>query len=134
MYTMEFVNVAGTATVIHQTKPHKKSLPFPLTRLLTSLPSSSATYKLIMVRNTRKTLWLISSRNSLLFHPGMHILSSLSRFLKNSRLSSTFFRPVASPSPLDVAVLRWAAVRWDAAFCSAMALRMRLMRATKRVR
>ena len=41
--TIEFVNVAGIATVIHHTSPVKKSFPFPLTRLLTSLPSNSAT-------------------------------------------------------------------------------------------
>ena len=130
---MEFVNVAGIATVIHHTRPVKKSLPLPRTRLLTSRPSSSATYRLIMVRSTRKMLWLMSSRNSLLLHPGMTIFSSRSRFLKNSRFSSTFLRPVASPSLGPVLFFLWSE-RWAAAFCSAMALRMRLMRATKRVR
>ena len=40
---MEFVNVAGTAISIHHTSPFKNSFPFPLTKLLTSLPSISAT-------------------------------------------------------------------------------------------
>jgi len=54
--TIEFVNVAGTATIIHHTKPLAKSFPLPLTRLLTNLPSNSATYKLNTVLSTRNTL------------------------------------------------------------------------------
>lgn len=56
LLTMEFVNVAGTATVIHHTKPVRKSFPRPLTKLLTNLPSNSATYRLIIVLNTKNTL------------------------------------------------------------------------------
>jgi hypothetical protein len=75
--------------------------------------------------------------NSLHFHPGIHILSNLNKLLKNSRFSSTFLRPVASPSLADVLLAedeRVASRRCAAAFCSAMALRTRFMRATKRVR
>lgn len=134
-HAIELVKVAGIATTIHHTKPVRNSFPLPRTRLLTSLPSSSATYKLSSVRSTRKTLWLMSSLISLLRHPGMTIFNSRSRFLKNSRLSSTFFLTVASPSPGPIPGRRRAsACRADAAFCSEMALRMRLMRATKRVR
>lgn len=135
LLTIEFVKVAGIATVIHHTNPIKKSFPRPLTRLLTNRPSSSATYKLIIVLNTKKTVWLIINRNSLLFHPGITIFSNRNRFLKNSLFSSTFFRLVASPSLTPVALfLRSSACRTAAAFCSAIALRMRFMRATKRVR
>jgi len=133
-HTILFVNVAGTATDIHHTNPVRNSLPFPLTSALTSRPSNSATYKLIIVLNTKKTLCPIKSLNSLLFHPGIHILNNLSRFLKNSLFSSTFFLPVASPSPADVFSALLLARRNEAAFCSAMALRMRFMSATKRVR
>lgn len=134
--TIEFVKVAGTATNIHHPNPHKKSLPFPRTRLLTSLPSNSATYKLINVRSTKNTLWLINSLSSLLFHPGITIFSSRSRFLKNSRPSSTFLRFVTSPGP-DVEVNAFAfasAARCDADFCSEMAVRTRCIRAMRRVR
>ncbi|KAI7197856.1 hypothetical protein KC363_g25 [Hortaea werneckii] len=41
--SIELVKVAGIATIIHQTKPFKNAFPFPLTRLLTSWPSNSAT-------------------------------------------------------------------------------------------
>lgn len=88
--TIEFVNVAGTATAIHHTIPHKNSLPFPLTSALTSLPSSSATYRLINVRITRNTVCEISNRISLLLTPGITTFNSRNRFRKNSRLSSTF--------------------------------------------
>jgi hypothetical protein len=106
----------------------------PLTSALTNLPSNSATYRLIIVLSTKKTLCPIKSLNSLLFQPGMHIFSSLSRFLKNSLFSSTFFLPVASPSPAVVLSADLEARRKEAAFCSAMAFRIRFMRATKRVR
>jgi hypothetical protein len=127
------VNVAGTATHIHHTNPVKNSFPFPLTRLLTNSPSNFATYKLIIVLSTKKMLWLIISRSSLLFQPGMHIFNKRNKLLKNSRLSSTFLRPVASPSLPDV-LLGFASRRWAAAFCSAIALRTRFMRAMKSVR
>lgn len=132
---MEFVKVAGTATIIHQTIPMRKSLPFPRTKLLTSFPSKSATYKLRSVRATRKKLWLMRSLISVLFHPGMTIFRSLNRFLKNSRFSSTFFRLCAASS-LDI-VAPWrrdSACRNEAAFCSFMAFRMRLISAMKSVR
>ena len=134
---MELVKVAGTATAIHHTIPHRNSRPLPRTRALTSLPSSSATYRLIRVRMTRKTVWETSSRISLLLTPGMTIFNSRNRLRKNSRLSSTLrFWPTKSgeePVALDGKASRW---RWReaAAFCSLMALRMRLARATKRVR
>ena len=54
--TIEFVNVAGMATVIHHTRPFRKSPPLPLTKLLTKRPSSSATYRLIIVLSTRNTV------------------------------------------------------------------------------
>lgn len=130
--TMEFVKVAGTATIIHQTSPVKKAFPFPLTRLLTSLPSSSATYRLNSVLITRKTLWLIINLNSWLFHPGITILSSRRRFRKNSLFSSTFFG-LPSGAVVLVFCLLACALR-TAAFCSAIALRIRLIRATKRER
>lgn len=122
------------ATIIHHTRPFKNSLPLPRTRLLTNFPSSSATYRLIIVLNTKKMLWLMISLNSLLLHPGMQILSNRRRFLKNSRFSSTFFLPVASPSLGPVPVFLCASRRIEAAFCSAIALRTRFMRATKSVR
>lgn len=132
---MEFVKVAGTATVIHHTNPVKKSFPRPLTKLLTSRPSNSATYKLIIVLSTKKMLWLINNLNSLLLHPGITILSNLKRFLKNSLFNSTFFRDVASPSLTPVPLFfRSSACRRLAAFCSTIALRIRLMSATKRVK
>lgn len=89
--TIEFVNVAGTATIIHHTRPVRNAFPFPFTRFETSLPSRSATYKLSIVLTTRNTLWLMISLNSWLRHPGITILSRRSKFLKNSRFSSTFF-------------------------------------------
>lgn len=133
--TIELVKVAGTATIIHQTRPSKKSLPLPRTKLLTSLPSSSATYKLSTVRSTRKTLWLTSSRSSLLRHPGMTIFSKRSKFLKNSRLISTRFLRGCSSSPrLLVPGRRRSSTCCDAAFCSEMALWIRLASAAKRAR
>jgi hypothetical protein len=129
------VKVAGTATIIHQTIPIRKSFPFPRTRLLTSFPSKSATYTLRSVRTTRKKLWLMSSLTSVLFHPGMIIFKSLNRLLKNSRFSSTFFRlwfgsSVAAVPPY---FLDWLC-RIDAAFCSFMALRIRFISDINRVR
>jgi hypothetical protein len=133
--TIELVKVAGMATIIHHTNPVRKSFPFPLTKLLTSRPSSSATYRLIIVRRTRNILWLMMRRNSLLLHPGITIFNNRNRFLKNSRFNSTFFLDVASPSAAPVAGrFRSSACRKVAAFCSAMAFRIRLMSATKRVR
>lgn len=131
---MEFVNVAGTATIIHQTKPLRNSFPLPLTKLLTSLPSNSATYTLNSVLKTRNTLWLIKSLNSLLLAPGMTILSKRIKFLKNSLFISIFFRDVASPAPLLVPCFRSAALRAAAAFCSEIADVIRCSRATKSVR
>lgn len=133
--TMEFVNVAGIAINIHHTMPIKKSLPFPRTKLDTSWPSISATFKLIRVLTTRNMLWLINSRNSVLFHPGMQILSRRNRFRKNSLFSSTFCLLVASPWP-SVVEPRCLDASWRAAaaFCSEIAERMRLRRAKKRVR
>lgn len=132
---MEFVNVAGMAISIHHTMPMRKSLPFPLTKLDTSWPSIAATFKLISVLMTRKMLWLISSRNSLLFHPGMQIFRSRNRFRKNSLLSSTFCLLVASPWP-RVVEPRCLEASWRAAaaFCSEIAERMRLRSAKKSVR
>ena len=124
--TIEFVNVAGIAISIHQTMPIKKSLPLPLTKLDTSWPSIAATFKLIRVLTTRKMLWLINNRNSVLFHPGMHILSSRKRFRKNSLFNSTFCLLVASPWP-GVVEPRCLEASWRAAaaFCSEIAERMR---------
>ena len=146
--TIEFVKVAGIATVIHHPRQSKKSFPLPRTKLLTSLPSSSATYRLNIVLNTRKTVWLTSNRSSLLRQPGITILTSRSRFRRNSRFSSTFFRgkvpPLPPPLPLPLppspfmllvpGCPRISACRCEAAFCSATALWTRLTRARKRVR
>ncbi len=133
---MEFVKVAGTAISIHHTIPIKKSLPLPLTRLDTKAPSIAATFKLIRVLITRNMLWLTSKRSSLLLHPGMHILNSLNRFLKNSLFNSTFFLFCCSPWPSAIVDPRCldSACLIAAAFCSDMADRMRLRRAKKRVR
>jgi hypothetical protein len=133
---MEFVNVAGMATSIHHTMPTKKSLPFPLTRELTSFPSSSATYKDSSVLITRNTLCDTSNRISLLLTPGITILSSRNKFRKNSRFSSTFLRPGSTPAEvvLPLEVDSCCRCRAAAAFCSWIALRMRFIRATKRVR
>ena len=122
MLTIELVKVAGMATSIHQTIPLKKALPFPLTKLLTSFPSSSATYRLMSVLTTRKKLWLMSSLNSLLFHPGITIFNKRKRFLKNSRLISTLFLVLMSSS-LEVVPGRRSssACCKAAAFCSEMA-------------
>ena len=134
VHTIELVNVAGTATIIHQMSPVRKSLPLPRTKLLTSLPSSSATYKLMSVRNTKKKLWLINSRNSLLLQPGITMRNNCNRFLKNSLFSSTFLLVAPPPAAkIPVACCRISACRFAAAFCSDMAFRMRFMRATKRV-
>lgn len=134
---MEFVKVAGTAITIHQTIPIRKSLPFPLTRLDTNAPSIAATFKLIRVLMTKNTLWDIRSLSSALLQPGMHIFSSLKRFLKNSRLSSTFCLFGGEAELFASAVagrLRASATRKAAAFCSLIALRMRFKRAKKSVR
>jgi hypothetical protein len=137
---MEFVNVAGTAITIHHKILTRNSLPFPLTKLLTIAPSMAATLTLIRVRTTRKKLWLINNRASLLLHPGITILINLISERKNSRFSSTFFLfflPDFSSPPSSRATVascsRWAAARCEAAFCSEMAWRMRLIRARKRV-
>lgn len=134
-HTIEFVNVAGTAITIHHIIPIKKSFPLPLTKLETNAPSIAATFKLINVRTTKKILWLINSRSSLLFHPGIQIRSSRNKFLKNSLFNSTFCLFVASPFPsvVDPRSLA-AACLIAAAFCSAMADRMRLRRAKNRVK
>ena len=84
---------------------------------------------------TKKKLWLITSRNSLLFQPGMTILSNRHRFQKNSLFSSTRFRALAL-NVEDVEPERWArrvATETAAAFCSEMAERTRLIRAKTRV-
>ena len=129
------MNVAGTAINIHQMIPIRKSLPFPRTRLDTNAPSIAATFKLIKVRITKNTLWLMSSRNSLLLHPGIMIRRSRNRFLKNSRFSSTFGLFDESPCPgVADPRARAAACRAAATFCSDMAERMRLRRAKKSVR
>lgn len=144
--TIEFVNVAGMATVIHQPRHSRKSFPLPRTKLLTNLPSSSATYRLNMVLRTKKTVWLTSSRSSLLRHPGITIFSSRSKFRRNSRFSSTFFRGKVPPLPPPLPLLpspfmllvpgrpRISACRCEAAFCSAIALWTRFTRARKSVR
>jgi hypothetical protein len=121
--------------IIHHIIPIKKSFPLPLTKLETNAPSIAATFKLIRVRTTRNTLWLINSLSSLLFHPGMQILRSRNKFLKNSLFSSTFCRFAASPYP-NVVDPRCRAVACliAAAFCSAIAERIRLRSAKKRVR
>ena len=132
--TMEFVNVAGTATIIHQTIPFKKSFPLPLTKLLTSLPSRSATYKDSIVLTTRKKLWLINSLISVLLHPGITIFNRRPRFLKNSLLSSTFRFFSFSLSPLVVPpLLLLSTCLRLAAFCSLIAFRIRFMRDRKSV-
>ena len=140
--TIEFVNVAGTATIIHQTRPNKKSLPFPRTKLLTNLPSNSATYKLNNVRSTKKTLCPTSNRISLLRQPGTTTFSNRSKLRKNSRFTSTFLRD-RSPPPLPGAPLPRLLVPgrrcsstwcWEAAFCSQIAPWMRFARAAKRAR
>lgn len=128
---------------IHQTILFKNSLPFPFTRLFTIAPSMLATLTLISVRITKKKLWLISSRASLLLHPGTTIFSSRSSARKNSLFSSTFFRSFAAPSPssaspplsetVPLRAARCDASRWEAAFCSETAWRMRFASATKRV-
>lgn len=141
--TIEFVKVAGTATIIHHTSPSRKSLPFPLTKLLTNLPSNSATYKLNNVRSTRKTLCPRSNRNSLLFQPGTTIFTNRNRFRKNSRLTSTLLRGRSLLLSAPVLLLRLLVPAgrlrnstWcrEAAFCSEMALWMRFARAAKRAR
>src|SRR5207249_2120740 len=86
---MELVKVAGAATIIHQTIPRRKSRPRPLTRFDTSLPSSSATYRLISVLTTRNIECTMSILASLLLAPGITILRRRNMFRKNSRLSST---------------------------------------------
>lgn len=135
-HTMEFVKVAGTATIIHHTSPSKKSFPFPLTKLLTSLPSSSATYRLSNVRSTRKTLWPASNRSSLLRQLGITIFNNRSRFRKNSRFTPTFFRGRSPPSPILLVPgrRRSSTCCWEAAFCSEMALWMRFAKAAKRAK
>ena len=127
------MKVAGTATIIHHTKPIKNSLPLPLTKLLTTLPSSSATYKLSKVLITKKTLWLMRSRNSLLFQLDMMMRKSLNKLRKNSRLISTLFFFSAPTSPV-VGLLRSSACRCAAAFCSAIALCTRCIRAMNKAR
>ena len=132
---MEFVNVAGTAINIHHAIPIRKSFPLPRTKLETSAPSMAATFRLIKVLITRNMLWVIKSLNSLLFHPGIHILNNRNRFLKNSRFNSTFCLFGCCSDPRTV-VPRCLAdfCLTAAAFCSDMADRIRLRRAKKRVR
>lgn len=133
--TMEFVKVAGTAIHIHQITPLKNSFPLPLTSALTSLPSSSATYRLIKVLTTKNAVCDNSNRAPLLRIPGMTIRSSRHRFRKNSALSSACGGFVWCGVEVGAPT---AAVRADctrvADFCSEMALRIRLIRARKRVR
>ena len=83
------------------------------------------------VRRTRKPLWLMRRRSSLLFQPGIQILNKRIRLRKNSLFSSTFFRPpvvLPSLSPFRPAARRCC----SAAFCSLMALRIRFSKVTKR--
>lgn len=99
----------------------------------------AATLRLMRVRTTRKKLWLMSRRVSLLRQPGTTMRSRRSSERKKSRLSSTrFFLSASSASPAaDVVVptlsARLAASRADAAFCSAMEWRTRWIRATNSV-
>ena len=129
--TIEFVKVAGTATHIHQSTPPKNSLPLPLTRALTNLPSSSATYKLINVLTTRKTVCMTNNLASLLLTPGITILSSRHKLRKNSRFSSTLGFFVCACR--GCWCLSGSAPDW-ADFCSEIAFRTRLMSARKSVR
>ena len=77
----------------------------------------------------------MTSRNSLLFQPGITILSNRHRFRKNSLFNSTRFLTLAAEGE-DVDPERWVrrmAAEAAAAFCSDMAERTRLMRASTRV-
>ncbi len=77
----------------------------------------------------------MTSRNSLLFQPGITILSNRHKLRKNSLFSSTLFLALADEDE-DVKPERWArrvAAEAAAAFCSEMAERTRLMRARTRV-
>jgi hypothetical protein len=55
-------------------------------------PSMAATLRLMRVRTTRKKLWLMSRRISLVRQPGTTMRSRRSSERKNSRFNSTFFR------------------------------------------
>ena len=77
----------------------------------------------------------MTSRSSLLFQPGISILSNRHRFRKNSLFSSTRFLTLADEDE-DVEPERWArrvAAEAAAAFCSEMAEWTRFMRARTRV-
>lgn len=70
-------------------------------------------------------------RSSLLFQPGITILSKRNKFLKNSLLISTFF--FVPSGVVDVPSRRVSACRLAAVFCSEMALRMRFNSVTNSV-
>lgn len=130
--------MAGKASSIHHTRRFRNSRPLPFTSDFTIAPSMAATLRLIRVRMTRKKLWLMSSRVSLLRHPGIAMRSSLMSERKNSRFISTlfFFPSVSGPPELDVVPTfsaRLAASRAEAAFWLEIAWRARVTRATNMV-